>query len=310
MKQFSLVAVAAIALVAASCSDSQFDGYKKAENGLHYKFFTETEGQKKVEVGDGIVVRYIISKESNDSVLIDSKRVSRDGSGYAQFALNESSFKGSFEDGLMMMSAGDSASFIVSADSFFLKTNGEMSLPPGFKPGEFVKGIFKVKEIRNKAQMDSLRKKQEEERMAKLKELEAKEKVDLEKYLADNKVTVKPTESGIYIIELKKGTGSSSPKPTDIVVANYSGKLLNGEVFDSSEQHGEPLKYPLNQLIPGWVEAFSKMKKGAKAKLIVPSAQAYGAQGNSRIPPFSTLVFEIELLDFMADDGSFANQAH
>lgn len=302
MKQLSLLSVAALALFAASCSDSQFDGYKKAENGLHYKFFTETEGAKKVEVGDGVVVRYVISKESNDSVIIDSKRVSRDGSGFAQFALNESSFKGSFEDGLMMMGAGDSASFIISADSFFLRTNGEMALPAGFKPGEHVKGIFKIKEVLNKAQMEEKRKKAEADRAVQMKAMEAQEQVDREKYLADNKITVKPSESGLYFVQVKKGNGGASPKPTDVITANYSGMFLNGEVFDSSEQHGEPLVYPLNQLVPGWIEAFSKMKKGEKAKIVVPSSLGYGAQGNSRIPPFSTLVFDIELIDFKAND--------
>lgn len=310
MKQISLSILAATALLAASCSDSQFDGFEKAENGLHYRFFTKKEGDKKVEVGDGIVVRYIISKESNDSIVIDSKKVSRDGTGNAQFVLNESSFKGSFEDGLMMMSVGDSAAFVVSADSFFLKTNGEMALPQGFKPGDYLKGIFAVKEIRNKTQMEEMRKKQEAERAVQMKEMEAKEKSDIEKYLADNKITAKPTESGIYIIETKKGSGSGSPKPTDYITANYTGKLLNGEIFDSSEQHGEPLNYQLSQLIPGWIEAFSKMKKGAKATLIIPSAQAYGAQGNSRIPPFSPLVFDIELLDFKATSNTPETERH
>jgi FKBP-type peptidyl-prolyl cis-trans isomerase len=299
MKQLSFFSVTAIALLAASCSDSQFDGYKRAESGLNYKFYTETEGGKKVEKGDGIVVRYIISKESNDSVIVDSKNVSNDGSGYAQFQMSESSFKGSFEDGLFMMAAGDSASFIISADSFYLKTNQAMSLPAGFKPGEFVKGVFKVKEIRNKEQMEAMRKKQMEERAALMKEMEAKEKPQIEKYLADNKINVKATASGLFYSETKKGTGAS-PKETDVVIMHYTGRLLDGTVFDSSVEKGQPLEYPLNQMISGWVEGVQMMKKGGKAILVVPSALAYGPQGQGSIPPFSPLAFEVELLDFHA----------
>lgn len=305
MKKISFLAVSALTLIGVSCSDSQFDGYKRAENGLHYKFYTENADAQKVQKGDGIVVRYIISKESNDSVIVDSKMVSNDGTGYAQFQMTESSFSGSFEDGLMMMAVGDSAAFIISADSFYLKTNQATSLPPGFKPGDFVKGVFAIKEVRSKEKMEEIRKKQETERADFVKEMEAKERPSIDKYLADNKITVKPTATGLYYIETKKGTGGS-PKSTDIVIVHYTGTLLDGTKFDSSVDRGEPLEYPLNQLVSGWIEGLQMMKKGGKAKLVVPSALGYGPQGNRGIPPFSPLVFELELLDFKAGDPSAA----
>src|SRR5690606_5129323 len=138
---------AAIAIVFGACSDSKFDGYTKAENGLHYKFYNHDESGTKVQVGDGVRVTYVIAKESNDSVIVDSKNVSQDGSGIVPFQMRASSFPGSFEDGMLMMAKGDSATFIVSADSFFLKTNGQNELPKGFVPGEFLKGTFAVREI-------------------------------------------------------------------------------------------------------------------------------------------------------------------
>lgn len=305
MKQLFLFSVAGLALLAASCSDSQFDGYKKAESGLHYKFFVESGSETKVQKGDGIVVRYIISKESNDSVIVDSKRVSSDGSGYAQFQMTESSFKGSFEDGLMLMAAGDSAAFIISADSFYLKTNQANSLPPGFKPGEYVKGVFMVKEIRSKEKMEEMRKKQEEERATMMRDMEAKEKPEMEKFLADNKINVKPTASGLFYYETKKGSGAS-PKETDVVKIHYTGKLLDGTVFDSSVQKGEPLVYPLNQMISGWIEGVQLMKKGGKAILVIPSALAYGPSGQGSIPPFAPLTFELELIDFGSDAAALS----
>ena len=71
MKKVTICTVAACALLLGSCSDSQFDGYDKAESGLHYKFFTQNEDSQKVELGDGIIIRYLITKESNDSVIVD-----------------------------------------------------------------------------------------------------------------------------------------------------------------------------------------------------------------------------------------------
>src|SRR5437868_6891863 len=175
MKQVTLLSFAAMALIFGACNDSQFDGYTRAESGLHYKFFNHDENGTKVHEGDGIIIRYIISKESNDSVIVDSKNVSSDGSGYVQFGMNKSSFKGSLEDGMMMMAKGDSAAFIISADSFFLKTNQQNELPKGFKPGEHLKGIIKIKDIRTKQELADNQKKQMEEQEAMMKDALAKE---------------------------------------------------------------------------------------------------------------------------------------
>ena len=205
--------------------------------------------------------------------------------------------KGSLEDGMMMMAKGDSAEFIVSADSFFLKTNRQNELPKGFKPGEYLKAVIKIKDIKTKKEVEENQKKQMAEQEAIMKENAEKEKPALEKYLADNKITVKPTASGIYYSEIKKGSGPN-PAPTDIVKVHYTGKFLDGKVFDSSVERGEPIEFPLNQVIPGWTEGLQLMKKGGKAFLIIPSAMAYGPQGRQGIPPFSPLAFEVELIDF------------
>jgi FKBP-type peptidyl-prolyl cis-trans isomerase FkpA len=297
MKKVTLLATAAIALVFGACTDSQFEGYTKAENGLHYKFFNHDEAGAKVQEGDGVIISYVIANQKNDSVIVDSKSVSQDGSGYVPFTMRKSSFKGSFEDGMMMMTKGDSAAFIVSADSFFLKTNQQNQLPKGFNPGDHLKGTFKIKEIRTAKEMAENQKKQRAEQEALAKEMEAKEKPMMEKYLAENKITVKPTASGLYYVETKKGSGQN-PHPTDIVKVHYTGKFLDGKVFDSSVERGEPIEFPLNQVIPGWTEGLQMMKKGGKANLVIPSSIAYGPQGRQGIPPYSPLAFEVELIDF------------
>jgi FKBP-type peptidyl-prolyl cis-trans isomerase FkpA len=104
------------------------------------------------------------------------------------------------------------------------------------------------------------------------------------------------TASGIAITMLKEGSGAS-PKASDTVKVHYRGTLTNGQEFDSSYRRNEPATFPLNQVIPCWTEGVQKIKVGGKAKLVCPSNLAYGSRGTRGIPPDSTLIFEIELLD-------------
>jgi FKBP-type peptidyl-prolyl cis-trans isomerase len=108
---------------------------------------------------------------------------------------------------------------------------------------------------------------------------------------------MKTTASGLKYQALKQGTGSVSPKATDTVKVHYHGTLLNGTVFDSSVQRGQPISFPLNQVIAGWTEGLQLMKVGDKFKFEIPPNLAYGERSPTPlIPPNSTLVFEVELL--------------
>jgi FKBP-type peptidyl-prolyl cis-trans isomerase len=111
------------------------------------------------------------------------------------------------------------------------------------------------------------------------------------------KSEVKTTPSGLKYQVLKQGTGTVSPKATDTVKVHYHGTLLDGTVFDSSVERGEPISFPLNGVIPGWTEGLQLMKVGDKFKFEIPPNLAYGPNSPSpKIPPNSTLVFEVELL--------------
>jgi FKBP-type peptidyl-prolyl cis-trans isomerase len=116
-------------------------------------------------------------------------------------------------------------------------------------------------------------------------------------YLAKNKLRpgVKVTASGLQYEVLKKGSGPK-PKPTNTVKVHYHGTLIDGTVFDSSVQRGEPIEFPVTGVIPGWVEALQLMSVGDKWKLTIPPAIAYGPRGKGNIPPNAVLVFEVELL--------------
>src|SRR3546814_1489962 len=103
------------------------------------------------------------------------------------------------------------------------------------------------------------------------------------------------TPSGLQYMVLRQGAGPR-PKPSDRVRVNYRGTLLDGTVFDSSEQHGGAAEFGLNQVIAGWTEGVSMMPVGAKYRFWIPSELAYGKQGNPAIEPNTTLVFDVELL--------------
>lgn len=120
-----------------------------------------------------------------------------------------------------------------------------------------------------------------------------------DKYRADfaKDKDVKTTKSGLlYKIE-NAGKGEAI-KATDKVKVHYTGKLPNGKVFDSSVERGQPVEFQLNQVIPGWTEGLQLVKKGGKIQLVIPPALGYGKQGaGASIPPNSTLIFDVEVLD-------------
>lgn len=124
------------------------------------------------------------------------------------------------------------------------------------------------------------------------------EKVQLENYLTLNKITQTPKESGLYYIETQAGTGDNAETGKRVSV-HYVGKFLNGDIFDSSRERNEPFHFQLGQgrVIEGWDEGLTYMKKGEKATFIIPSKLAYKDRGAGSIPPYTTLIFEVELLD-------------
>jgi FKBP-type peptidyl-prolyl cis-trans isomerase FklB len=116
-------------------------------------------------------------------------------------------------------------------------------------------------------------------------------------YLAENskKEGVKTLPSGLQYRVITEGAGAS-PKAGDTVMVNYRGTLIDGTEFDSSYKRGEPATFQVDGVIAGWSEALQLMKKGSKWQLFIPSELAYGRRGMGRIPPNSTLIFEVELI--------------
>ena len=307
-----------------SCHKSPYPGYDANENGVYAKFYTHDE--KGVKPKEDDMVRVILSYKNNkDSILFDSKdtKFTRSENKYIEFPLSKTTFKGSFEDALGMMSIGDSASFMIPADSVYLKTFKVKELPKYIQTGTMLTFEAKLLKVTAKADVEAEKKKKMEERAAMLEKRKGEDAANLAKYLADNKITAKPTASGLIYAEKTKGKGAHPTKGCTVKV-NYTGRLLDGTVFDTSDKEAakkanlfdekrpyEPIEFPLGmgQVIPGWDEGIMLMSPGSKGQLIIPATLAYGEQGGGPIPPYSSLVFDVELVSFVTEKAAPPQQA-
>ena len=132
------------------------------------------------------------------------------------------------------------------------------------------------------------------------KQAAAQNKTAGEAFLAQNKNKegVMTTASGLQYKVLKEGSGTEHPTATSKVKVHYHGTLIDGTVFDSSVERGEPIEFGLNQVIKGWTEGVQLMVVGEKTRFFIPSELAYGNGSAGVITPGSTLIFDVELLDF------------
>ncbi len=172
--------------------------------------------------------------------------------------------------------------------------------------GNILRSYFQKKQIeQRKIQEEAAKKKAEEEY--------ADYKKENEKFLVDNKAKsgVITTASGLQYTVIKEGAGET-PKPTDKVKVHYHGTVIDGSVFDSSVERKLPAEFGVTQVIKGWIEGLQIMKPGAKYKFFIPQELAYGHQGRlPKIKPFSTLVFDVELLEILPPAApAGANQQH
>ncbi len=207
-----------------------------------------------------------------------------------------------------LTSTADSISYLIGADIGHNLINNSIE----FKSELLFKGIEdavknidtlvvskqKKDEVLGKWQQERMKKQQEE----KSKISEGAKKTGLD-FLAQNKKATGVIElpSGLQYKVIKEGSGVH-PKATDKVKVHYHGTLIDGTVFDSSVERGEPISFGLNQVIPGWTEGVQLMTPGSKYIFYIPSNLAYGDREAGKIPPGSTLIFEVELFSIEAPE--------
>lgn len=153
-----------------------------------------------------------------------------------------------------------------------------------------IQEYFMSKQVEKQAKMQEEMKKRQEDSKGNISKGE--------EFLKENagKEGVQVTESGLQYKIIEEGNGKT-PSAEDVVKVHYHGTLLDGTVFDSSVDRGEPIEFPVNGVIKGWQEALKLMPVGSKFKVWIPQDLAYGEQGAGTIPPYSALIFDIELID-------------
>lgn len=266
-------------------------GFKTTESGLKYQFILDQEGPAAVV---GNIITFEMELYKNEDSLITSTYET----GQTQKTmLQEPGFSGDLFEGLAMMSAGDSALFEISMDSLFKDRMDQM--PPFLKGGKFLTYRIKMLKVQTeeevKAEMEA---KQEEQKQI--------DDQKIQDFLSQNGIEAEKTESGIYYVISESGDGQH-PEIQNQVTVHYTGKLLNGTIFDSSipenmpgrQMTGEPVTFPLSGVVQGWQEGIPLLERGGSGVLYIPSHLAYGPQSPSpAIPPYSVLIFEVDLIDF------------
>lgn len=157
----------------------------------------------------------------------------------------------------------------------------------------------RLSDAEKRSTVDQVQKESQEKQMAAQTEQSAKNQAEGAIYLAENakKEGVITTDSGLQYKSLVAGNGEK-PSKSDKVKVHYKGTLIDGTVFDSSYDRGEPIVFPVTGVIAGWVEGLQLMQVGSKFELVIPSQLAYGTNGSGpTIGPDATLIFEVELLD-------------
>lgn len=258
-------------------------------NGIYY-IETKTGTGKKVKDGEYATVHFEVYKLNGDKVFSTYERGEP-----LDFKFGSRFENKGFQEVVSRMREGGKAEALVPSDMAFGAQGAGNVIDP-YSPIYYHIELLKVM---NQEQYDKKRADQEAKKLSEQLKKDKEEEATIKKYLADNNIT--PTEilpSGLVYIETEKGTG---PKPVEgqKVKVNYTGKLLDGTVFDSSYDRGEPLEFPLGKraVIEGWDKGVALMNEGGKATLIIPSKLAYKDKGaGDKIPPYATLVFDVELV--------------
>lgn len=293
-KHLKILAVAFVGtLLLVSCNKK----FKTTDSGLMYKFIEINKGAQQPVEGDILVATCKISLD--DSLLAEVTEAQ------PLFTVTQSLFKGDLPEGLKMMHLGDKAIFAIEADSVH---NLGQDFPPYYKPGTGMKLYYEIY-LESIITRDSVMKMQAEYQES-LRQQALAEKDTLAQYVKAHNLNGTPDEDGLYIIVNKKGNGPKVEIGREVDI-NYTGKLLNGKVFDTSNEtiakennlynpnrQYVPLHYKVGEmpLITGWEKGVINQPAGTKLTLVIPSSLGYGPRGAEVIPPNSPLIFEIEIV--------------
>jgi FKBP-type peptidyl-prolyl cis-trans isomerase FkpA len=272
------------------------DGFMRTPKGVMYKLVTKNPGER-IKMDD-VISFQVIQKTEKDSVLFSSYPLGHP----IKLQVKPSTNIGDLMEIFPLMTVRDSAVVKVPTDSIFV--GHEESRPPFLPKGGSI--IFTVKIEKVQSLNDAIA-----ERNAEMEKMKSTETTAADKYIADHKLTLKATPSGLKY-SINNTSNGRKVMSGDTLLVNYTGRNLEDKVFDTSVEADakaagiynpmrpyEPYKLVAGQggVIQGWVEGLMLLNQGSKATLVIPSKLAYGEQGSGPdIRPFNTLVFEIEVV--------------
>jgi FKBP-type peptidyl-prolyl cis-trans isomerase len=274
-----------IIVLAISCNTSEYEGYKRAKTGFHYKLIKIGDDTLKCTYNDYITAN-ICYRTLSDSLFFSGQR---------KFKIASADFPGSIDECLTYLGEEDSASFIISANDFFTKTLSS-HLPSFLNETDKIKVDVSIIDVQTPEEYVR-------EKQAFLKWIDdfgEYEKTILQQFLDEKKLKIPLLSNGMFYLVLQKGN-EKIVKLGDTVSVHYEGRFLNGKFFDSTRKRNEAFQFVYGQqwqVIQGMEEAIGMMHEGEKALFIMPSDLAFGETGSSTgiIPPFTSLIFEVELL--------------
>jgi FKBP-type peptidyl-prolyl cis-trans isomerase len=277
---------AGIVMTSCACRQpSEYPGFKKTKQGFYYRLNKIGEDTVRAKPGDYITAGLVYST-MNDSVFF---------SGTRKLQIGIPAYEGSVDACFTMLAKDESATFILQADPFFDLTL--QSPRPRFLPGgSQMKITVEMLEI----QTPEAYQKEKEAFLSWIEDFGEYEKVILRQFIMEKKLDMDPLPSGILYLNLRPGSGKKV-EIGDTITLNYEGRFLNGKFFDSTIKRKQPFQFVYGtewQVIRGLEEAIGMMQEGERSLFILPSEMAFGSQGSSTgiIPPFTSLIFEIELL--------------
>lgn len=267
-----------------SCSTDKYPGFKEGDNNVFYKVHYTTDDTSRPHFHKWVTLNMDYRLE--DTILFSSKNLDKP----LRFSMIDPMFRGDLYDGLSMMTVGDSMTFAIVADSFFVKTTNFKQLPDFVLPGSPMYYDVKLLEVmtddeyNEKLDLEKIRYKREEI-------------LKLESYLSENNIETEPLKSGLYYLPIKTGAGKK-PDTGDMCRIFLEVKEIDGNLlFNNFDGTPIDVEYGKNFDTKGFMEGLGLTRVGGSATLIVPSPIGVGERGKDLVKPFTTIIYKVELIE-------------
>ncbi|MBR4392243.1 MAG: FKBP-type peptidyl-prolyl cis-trans isomerase [Bacteroidales bacterium] len=293
---YSLLMVTMFCLAWLVSCNPKAPAYQQTEDGLCYRFYDIHQDRNTPQLKDYLKLR--MDYYLNDSLIYSSKEKSE----FPRIQYQESQFSGDILSGLGMMHEGDSASFIVRADSTFYYLFSLDSVEGVVKSTDRMRFEIRLLEIQSEALFREELQAMMDRRDQEMEALKSRSEAEFNGYLVSHGINEKPSLSTVYVIPMKSGSGPKIQKGMDARIV-YEVYALDGTHIGSSDSLGMVVPVGDGTVLKGLDEGLSHLYQGEKAKLLVPYPLAFGESGNDVVLPYANLVFEVEVLEVMKRDS-------